>query len=197
MLQTDRTGTSELEVVDIPTAGEDRFITPSMLYNVLPTLVSNRIPTIPSLRRSLSGKRHTKSHSLTEIPAPETPPPDYTSRAPSGSATPNNTFGETDYEFSDAASERPASSASTVPPPFASYETKTGIKWKYASQGMRPEFTLPKKGRTVLTVTRDESDDPCVSRIEYPYPRDRRDHRKPYPPAIHTQHDVPATGPTQ
>ncbi|KAJ4371364.1 hypothetical protein N0V83_004581 [Neocucurbitaria cava] len=136
MLRLERTEVSEADLDFMPTIDERRNIRPSMLYHVLPTILSNRLPTIPSLRRSLSGRHHGKSKSLTEIPAPGTPPPHYTSRPGSGYATPNLTCGETEYDFSDDASERPSSSLSAAPPLFAAYETKTGINWKFASSGI-------------------------------------------------------------
>ncbi|CAO2655621.1 Nn.00g044240.m01.CDS01 [Neocucurbitaria sp. VM-36] len=136
MLRIERSDASGADLTLIPTIDEQRNIRPSMLYHVLPTMVSNRIPTLPSLRRSLSGRRHGKSHSLTEIPVPATPPPHYTSRPGSGSATPNLNFGDTESDFSDDASERPSSSLGAAPPLFAAYETKTGISWKYASSGI-------------------------------------------------------------
>lgn len=114
----------------------------SMIYQVLPTMVSSHLPTIPSIRRSIGEIRdrrlHSKSNSMSELPLPGTPPPGYTSRPSSGSASPNRRsmiVGEADLDFSDDASERPGSSMSMNPPPFAAYETKTGINWKYAGQG--------------------------------------------------------------
>lgn len=114
----------------------------SMIYQVLPTMVSSHLPTIPSIRRSIGEIRdrrmHSKSNSLSELPQPGTPPPGYTERPGSGSATPNRRsliVGEADLEFPDDVSERPGSSMSSNPPPFSVYESKTGINWKYASQG--------------------------------------------------------------
>ena len=128
----------------VSTAGpDDSFITnehntsrPSMLYNVLPSLVSSRIPALPSLRKSLNTKRQGKLNPLTEIPPrPRTPPPNYTSRPGSGTVTPNVFSGDADFDFSDDGSERIGSSSSANPPPFAIYETRTGINWKYARSG--------------------------------------------------------------
>ena len=114
----------------------------SMIYQVLPTMVSSHLPTIPSIRRSIGEIRdrrmHSKTNSLSDLPQPGTPPPGYTERPGSGSATPNRrslVVGEADLEFPDDVSERPGSSMSSNPPPFSAYETKTGINWKYAGQG--------------------------------------------------------------
>ncbi|KAH7350459.1 hypothetical protein BKA66DRAFT_476088 [Pyrenochaeta sp. MPI-SDFR-AT-0127] len=136
MLRTEQTRASEADLIDLPVLKEHNGIRPSMLYNVLPTMVSNRIPTLPSLRGSLSGKRHSKSQSITELSQPETPPPHYTSRPGSGSVTPHIVLGEAEFDFLEDGSERPGSSASAVPSLFASYETRTGISWKYASSGI-------------------------------------------------------------
>lgn len=117
----------------------------SMIYQVLPTMVSSHLPTIPSIRRSIGEIRdrrmHSKTNSLTELPQPGTPPPGYSERPGSGSATPNRrslVVGDADLEFADDASDRPGSAMSSNPPPFSAYETKTGINWKYAGQGTNP-----------------------------------------------------------
>lgn len=121
---------------------ELKSVRTSMIYQVLPAMVSSHLPTIPSLRRSICEIRdrrlHSKTNSITELSLPGTPPPGYTSRPSSGSATPNRRSliaGEPELDFPDDVSERPSSSTSSVPPPFSTYETKTGINWKYAAQG--------------------------------------------------------------
>ncbi|KAF1845135.1 uncharacterized protein K460DRAFT_311205 [Cucurbitaria berberidis CBS 394.84] len=136
MLRMERGNASEADLGLTYTIDEQRNVRPSMLYNVLPTMVSNRIPTISSLRQSFNGKRHGKSKSLTEMLAPSTPPPHYTSRPGSGSVTPNLISAEMDFDFSDDASERPSSSIGAAPSLFAAYEAKTGVNWKYASSGI-------------------------------------------------------------
>ncbi|KAF3051743.1 hypothetical protein E8E11_008373 [Didymella keratinophila] len=131
----------------------------SMIYQVLPIMVSSHLPAIPSIRRSIGQIRdrrsHSKTNSLTELPQPGTPPPGYTEKPGSGSATPNRrslVIGEADLEFPDDVSERPGSSMSSNPPPFSAYETKTGINWKYAGQGVnlmtlaRQESSIPSYG---------------------------------------------------
>lgn len=140
MSRIERSDLSEANLGLTCTMDEQWTVRPSVLYHVLPTMVSNRIPTIPSLRRSLSGKGHGKSNSLTELIAPETPPPHYTSRPGSGSGTPNVLHELSEFDFSDDASERPSSSMGIAPPLFAAYETKTGISWKYASSGTDYDF---------------------------------------------------------
>lgn len=166
MPRTEQSGASEADSNEIPIAKEHNGIRPSMLYNVLPTIVSNRIPTLPSLRGSLSGKRHSKSQSLTELPQPETPPPYYTSRPGSGSVTPQIVLGEAEFDLSEDASERPDSSASTVPPLFAAYETRSGISWKYASSGISSSAREYDHGS--LTVIRYKPHDPGVPRVDCP-----------------------------
>jgi hypothetical protein len=143
MIQLDRIGNlTENVVVPSTTEEEEKSVRPSMLYSVLPVLVSNRLPTINSLRQSLTDARtrtsHQKSTSVTEIPQPETPPPGYSSQPGSGAVTPHSlsaALGETEFDFTDEALERPGSSRSTPPPAFDVHETSTGIRWKYASLG--------------------------------------------------------------
>lgn len=143
MLRVDQIETFAEDVVVPPaTAEEEKSVRPSMLYSVLPILVSNHLPTISSLRQSLNDVRsrgsHSKSASVTEIPQPETPPPGYSSRPGSGAVTPHSlsaALGEAEFDFTDEASERPESSTSTHPSAFDVHETNTGIRWKYASLG--------------------------------------------------------------
>lgn len=122
--------------------GEETSYRPSILYSVLPTVVSNHLPTIPSLRQSLNDVRnrgsHSKSASIDELPQPETPPPGYSSIPPSGSITPHRlsvALGEADAAFVDDAEDRPGSSGSALPQPYRAQETSTGIRWSYASLG--------------------------------------------------------------
>jgi hypothetical protein len=122
---------------------EDTSFRPSMLYSVLPTVVSNHLPTIPSLRQSLNDVRnrgsHSKSASVDELPQPETPPPGYSSIPPSGSVTPQRlsvALSEADVEFVEDGLDRPGSSGSAPPQPHATHESGCGIRWKYATLGM-------------------------------------------------------------
>ena len=139
---------------------------PSMLYNILPAVVQNRLPQLPSIRRSISSIReigsramHTKSKSIidtdSESSGSETPPPTYTSRRTSRWGSDGNVDNrismmstdteEMDYrdgrDVGDDVSDRPMSSMST-PPPFTVSESLTGINWKYANQGMCPSHPL-------------------------------------------------------
>lgn len=120
----------------------DKGVQASMLYSILPAIVTSRVPMIPSLRRSVTGYRarslHTKSDSLTDASSISTPPPCYTSRPASGCATPERGFRETSVDFSDDASERPRSSGSAFPQVINTYEAETGVNWRYASQGTSP-----------------------------------------------------------
>lgn len=120
----------------------DKSSRPSMIFAVLPAVVQNRLPTLPSLRHSISEIRERGFHIRTSLAAehstPETPPPGYTPRAGSGSVTPSRqsiVSTETEYDFPDNISERPDTSTGLGTPLFGSYETKTGINWKYASSG--------------------------------------------------------------
>lgn len=142
MLQIDQTESFCAEDNVLPSIDEQKYIRPNMIYHILPTMVSDRIPTIPWLRKSLNDVRsrslHSKSPSLTESLQLETPPPGYTSRPGSGSVTPQRlslALEDADFDLLDDASERPSSSRSALAPPFPGYETTTGINWKYASQG--------------------------------------------------------------
>ncbi|KAK3210293.1 hypothetical protein GRF29_44g2221754, partial [Pseudopithomyces chartarum] len=133
----DASATIDLTIVD-----EKRS---SMLYNVLPAMVQNRIPMLPSLRRALCEIRSpsrplSPSQNASEASLPSSPPPGYTSRPTSvvdsqfsSSRTSFDTVEEDDL-FQEAA-ELPLATLST-PPPFTVSETKTGIKWKYANQGV-------------------------------------------------------------
>lgn len=144
MQQHDQTVTLEVDsdAVTLVDTTELKNARTSMIYQVLPAMVSSHLPTIPSIRRSIGEIRdrrlHSKTNSTTELPQPGTPPPGYTSRPSSGSATPNRrsiVVGDADLDFPDDVSERPGSSMSSNPLSFSAYETKTGISWKYAGQG--------------------------------------------------------------
>lgn len=131
--------------LDAPTntfsdADEDKGVQTSMLYHILPTLVSSRVPTLPSIRRSVTSYRnrslHTKSSSVSELSQIGTPPPCYTSRPVSGCATPERRFRDSSVDLSDDASDRPQSSGSAFPIVATTYEAETGVNWRYASQGI-------------------------------------------------------------
>jgi hypothetical protein len=115
----------------------------SILYQVLPAMVQNRIPTLRSLRRSVSDfhtrGQHSKSKSLTEMSLPETPPPGYTTRPGSGSNTPyrSSLASASEFDIPDDGSDMALSSGTSTPIPLpAIYETLTGVNWQYARHGM-------------------------------------------------------------
>lgn len=119
---------------------------PSMIYSILPAVVQNRIPTLPSIRRSVTALRNRAIHAkgnriitITELQEPETPPPEY-----SGDGMPNrNWVTSTDASeldlLPDDISERPGSSG-CLPPLFSSPESESGVNWRYANQGMRSPY---------------------------------------------------------
>jgi len=117
-------GKKEDAVVTVTTT-DDRSA--SMFYHVLPTMVQSRLPMLPSLRRSLSElhtrSSHSKSTSLPETMRPSTPPPDYTSRPGSGSATPYR------CDVADDGTGREGVPTDPI------YETSSGINWQYARHG--------------------------------------------------------------
>ncbi|KAF2262717.1 hypothetical protein CC78DRAFT_561149 [Lojkania enalia] len=118
---------------------------PSMLYSILPVVFQNHIPTLPSIRRSLTDVRsrgnHAKSPSTgSEIFEPATPPPRYFSRQNSSQTQLESgaTSDTEEIDFRDDLSERerPISSGSLSLPPFPLTESETGISWRYANQGI-------------------------------------------------------------
>lgn len=136
--------TTALDTASFIEVEETTSFRPSMLYSVLPTVVSNHLPTIPSLRKSLNDVRnrglHSKSAPVDELPQPETPPPGYSSMPPSGFVTPHRlsvALGEADIDFGDDASDRPGSSGSALPQSCSAHESSCGIRWKYANLGMQ------------------------------------------------------------
>ncbi|KAF2449332.1 hypothetical protein P171DRAFT_351139 [Karstenula rhodostoma CBS 690.94] len=120
-----------------------------MLYTVLPAMLQDRIPTLPSIRRTLSDMRSTSrplntSRTVSDASLPRSPPPGYTSRPTSAILSQHNsnrssiddTRDDGDL-FQEALSENMASPMNTpTPPPFMVSETYTGINWKYANQGL-------------------------------------------------------------
>lgn len=125
---------------------------PSMVFNVLPAIVQSRIPTIPSLRRVLSGARSNASSTKrssypSEIESPDILPPGSSSRPASARSRSSqgsslDSF-EAEVDFQECVSTRPQSSMSTTPPgSYPVAELSTGINWKYANQGMHCCYTL-------------------------------------------------------
>lgn len=121
----------------------------SMLYNVLPMAVQSRIPSLPSLRRSVShfraqGAQHRKSNSnisAIDMQRPETPPPEYRSREGSGSNTPvrQPSLAMTPAERDATAEDEDVATQEIMEEyqrTFASsYETTSGVNWSFARQG--------------------------------------------------------------
>lgn len=171
MLRTDRTPTLEDDPVAEPLFETLKPARQSMLYQMLPSMVSSRLPTLPSLRQSLNdvrnGSAHNRAGSSSDLSEPETPPPSYTSQPGSGSVTPNEfsrAFAVADFDISDDASEGSSSSGSSTPSRPV-YESGTGINWKYASQGTaRQAYGFRSR---MLTITRQESHHPSAPRIEH------------------------------
>ncbi|KAF2110671.1 hypothetical protein BDV96DRAFT_500907 [Lophiotrema nucula] len=139
-----------------------------MLYSVLPAIVQTRIPTLPSIRRSIVDLRGRNVQSksfegLSKSETPDSPPPQYTSRAGSSPPVPEtaDSSDTEDVDFRDDASERPVSvsSAYTPPPSFPLSEAETGISWKYANQGIS---LLTQAYQESNAVARDANDASAV-----------------------------------
>jgi hypothetical protein len=114
----------------------------SLFFSALPKVVQNRIPVIPSIRRTISD--YTKATESVYTPEgtvilPESPPPEYTSRPGSAGASPGLSIHN---PFEECGSIREQSSLGT-PPAFNISEGSTGINWKYANQGkfIKPQAT--------------------------------------------------------
>ncbi|KAF1956975.1 hypothetical protein CC80DRAFT_412224 [Byssothecium circinans] len=108
-----------------------------MIFTVLPAVVQRRIPTIPSIRRTISGFHSRRSTSKETIQS-ETPSPGCTSRPGSAQSTSSRTSidsVEGEIAFQECFSTRPQSSMGT-PPTFYVLEKKTGINWRYSNQGV-------------------------------------------------------------
>ncbi|KAF2659938.1 DEAD-domain-containing protein [Lophiostoma macrostomum CBS 122681] len=138
---------------DTKTPSLKKTTKPSMLNFVVPAVVQSRIPTLPSIRRSVLDFRvrqvQLKSEDEnTEGPSESksrvsTPPPDYSSRPTSylaGASQESLVFTDTeelelDEDITRPSSPRP-SSVSSAPPAFPLFESETGINWKYANQGI-------------------------------------------------------------
>jgi hypothetical protein len=137
----------ELKFLDFETSSitskEKKEIRHSMMYSILPAVVQNRIPAIPSLRKSI-GNLHSRTmsfksfNSVIDLSDDVGPPPSYHSRDASGASTPDrNSIISRDIEeleLQDDMSERPSSSRSSLPQ-APLFEGETGINWKYGNQG--------------------------------------------------------------
>jgi hypothetical protein len=119
---------------------------PSMIYNVLPAMVQNRMPAIPSLRRAISEFRglaipERSDFDVAESIHPISPPPGYTTRPGSATSSGGNMSNRTSFAFSDGDTTvqddlyEGAESVYSAPSAFCMPETSTGINWRYANQG--------------------------------------------------------------
>ena len=107
----------------------------SLIYAVLPPLIKNSMPKVPSLRRSLSGYNraaalvgHVRALSTeSSRPGSATPPPPY--QEPIASLT--SVLSDIDFQDTPPTSPRslPANSAIFVD------DERAGIKWEFARQG--------------------------------------------------------------
>ncbi|KZF25156.1 hypothetical protein L228DRAFT_265630 [Xylona heveae TC161] len=88
----------------------------SLLYSMLPSIVQTRISRLPSLRGSVRGRYSWR------ISRSRTPPPSYDAVKAS--------MADVDYLVEDTSDDE----ATLTPPPPS--ETKTGIDWKFANQGV-------------------------------------------------------------
>ncbi|KAH8730828.1 hypothetical protein GQ44DRAFT_699931 [Phaeosphaeriaceae sp. PMI808] len=141
MLRIEKTSTEEPHIVANYTLEILNRPKTSMLYHVLPAMVQSRMPTLSSIRHSISDFRtrasHKKQDSTTDMSLPTTPPPVYSSRPESGTTTPcrpSSSAGASLLDFGDIFAER--STPSIPVPPAAAYETSTGINWLHAKYGM-------------------------------------------------------------
>jgi hypothetical protein len=107
----------------------------SLIYAVLPPLIKNSMPKVPSLRRSLSGYNraaalvgHVRALSTeSSRPGSATPPPPY--QEPIASLT--SVLSDIDFQDTPPTSPRslPANSAIFVD------DERAGIRWEFARQG--------------------------------------------------------------
>lgn len=170
-----------LEFFDAATTFEVDGKRTSMLYTVLPAMLQERIPSLPSIRRALSDMRSSSRalstlKNTSDVSLPRSPPPGYTSRPVSAvlsqhSSSYNsidNTVEDEDL-YEEALSEH-ASSPMSTPPPFTVSELRTGIRWKYANQGKHTSDHAANAG-TPLTGCRNKSFHPSICRITVTPPR--------------------------
>jgi hypothetical protein len=116
-----------------PTSTEPENI--SLIYAVLPPLIKNSMPKVPSLRRSLSGYNraaalvgHVRALSTeSSRPGSATPPPPY--QEPIASLT--SVLSDVDFQ------DTPPTSPLSLPanPSIFVDDERAGIKWEFARQG--------------------------------------------------------------
>jgi hypothetical protein len=107
----------------------------SLLYAVLPPLIKNSMPKVPSLRRSLSGYNraaalvgHVRALSSESLrPGSATPPPPY--QEPIASLT--SVLSDIDFQDTPPTSPR----SLPVDTPIFVNDERAGIQWEFARQG--------------------------------------------------------------
>jgi len=107
----------------------------SLIYAVLPPLIKNSMPKVPSLRRSLSGYNraaalvgHVRALSTeSSRPGSATPPPPY--QEPIASLT--SVLSDIDFQDTPPTSPR----SLPVDAPVFVNDERAGIKWEFARQG--------------------------------------------------------------
>ena len=109
----------------------------SMLYTMLPSAVQNRLPRLPSLRKSVSMYGIAASRKSCEDAAsrPTTPPSGYASAMVLSAS---HTMDTQDAEMSEFYGSQQADERSMSSRPQQSVEmseTQSGIEWKFANQG--------------------------------------------------------------
>lgn len=141
-----------------------------MISHLFPAVVRDRMPAIPSLRRtfnelhvrSVSEESHNANIDVINVLFP---PPGYSSRPGSassvaGSSSTGLSLTSTDSETLNGEDifERPESVYNT-PPAFFASESRTGINWKYANQGFSlfsqahaESHALPQKDDETTTI---------------------------------------------
>jgi hypothetical protein len=130
----------------------------SCLYAVLPPLLKNSMPKVPSLRRSLSGYNdraaalvgHVRALSTESLrPGSATPPPPY--QEPIASLT--SVLSEVDFQ------ETPPTSPRSLPvdTPIYVNDERAGIKWEFARQGNYQRLQHTRRSPSHDTFLRLES----------------------------------------
>jgi hypothetical protein len=107
---------------------------PSLLFKLLPSYVRNRVPKVPSLRRSYNEMSISRSLSSTASSGIQTPPPSYSSAAPSESGDDRESM---DSLPTDVDSEDPTVALEGSIQHVSERRSANSIKWKYGRQGRR------------------------------------------------------------
>ncbi|KAF1981462.1 hypothetical protein K402DRAFT_236166 [Aulographum hederae CBS 113979] len=108
----------------------------SIIYQLLPMIIQQRIRALPSLRQSLveKGGPPLHSRSISDVSGMQTPPPEYSSRNCSGIMSPAEQVIEDSRDAFFPRSSPESSSSSTAGP----FEEDAEVDWKYATQGTGP-----------------------------------------------------------